>query len=236
MALTDKENDRLRVFVERLRNERYNGNASDLASALGVSQSLISRFLSGKTGTSEAVALDVATLLGMNVLEVLGRKPGRHESASDPAPVASPAPPPVSETHVTRAAARQMVRAAFRKDEHDIDDATLVEDALLVGAPYMRDLDPTDYVRRLLDTAARHRERGQAIDAKDLHGATMKTVFEESRELRAQLAVLREREARARQWLADNGIDLDAPPPGPGAPLAPTRPTTPRPKSGASRR
>jgi hypothetical protein len=64
----------------------------------------------------------------------------------------------------------------------------------------------------------------------------MKTVFEESRELRAQLAVLREREARARQWLADNGIDLDAPPPGPDAPLAPTRPTTPRPKSGASRR
>lgn len=158
---------------------------------------------------------------------------------SNTPPTVSPAPPPVSETHVSRAAARKMVHSCYDKNVHELEDADLVEDALLAGAPFTRDLDPTDYVRRLLDTAARLREKQQTIRPEDLHTATVKAAFDDSRDLRAQLARQREFEARARAWLSDNGIDPDKlPAPGqPKAPtLAPTSPTTPRPKSGAGRR
>lgn len=154
------------------------------------------------------------------------------------AAVESPPPPPTSDVHVSRAAAREMVKAAFNKDEHEYEDAIAAEDALLVGAPFVQDLDPTEYVRRLLDTAARRRLRGQTVEGKDLHSATMKAAFEESRELRAQLARQREFEERARIFLRENGIDPDTLEPAKNTTHAPrlaaARPTTPRPKSGSS--
>lgn len=225
--------------IERLKSERFDGNASDLAASLGVSQSLVSRILSGKTGTSESVALAVANALGMDVNDLLGRKPSAPKALDQTPPAASPAPPPASDVRTTesaRAAARQMVRAAFDGDRHTYDDGILAEDALVVGAPFVSGLDPTEYVRRLLDTAARYRERGQSVTAKDLHGAAWHSAFEESRELRAQLARQREFETRARAWLEANGIDPETMQPHRAPPLAPTRPTTPRPKSGAGHR
>lgn len=154
------------------------------------------------------------------------------------AAVESPPPPPTSDVHVSRAAAREMVKAAFDKEAHEYDDAIAAEDALLVGAPFVRDLDPTEYVRRLLDTAARYRRKGQTVEGKDLHSATMKAAFEESRELRAQLARQREFEERARIFLRENGIDPDTLEPAKNTTHAPrlaaARPTTPRPKSGSN--
>lgn len=234
MGLDQKKNERVRALAKQVLRDRFGENESDLSDALGVSPSTVNRFLSGKQGTSAEVAMALAKLAGVDIDVLLGSGP---LPASQP--VASPAPPPVSETHVSRAAARKMVRSCYDKNVHELEDADLVEDALLAGAPFMRDLDPTDYVRRLLDTATRLREKQQTIRPEDLHTATVKAAFEDSRDLRAQLARQREFEARARAWLSDNGIDPDKlPAPGqPKAPtLAPTSPTTPRPKSGAGRR
>jgi transcriptional regulator with XRE-family HTH domain len=231
-SLTEQENDRLRELVRKTQNERFNGNASDVAVALGVSQSFVSRFLSGGSGASSDLALKVAAILGMDVLEVLGRKPGAPSPIVKPAPPAAPVsqtvPAPISDVRVPtaeRIAARKMVQSCMDKGRHDYADGTLVEDALMVGAPFMRGLDPTDYVRRLLDTAAKYRERGQPVEPKDLHNACFKRVIEENNELRAQLATYERHKAEAVRWNEDvRGGD------------APPGPRSPRPKSGASRR
>ena len=234
-----------KTYAERLREamDARGLNANQLAIKTGKSPSYFSTAFSRNTRTvSQDIARVLADALGVRVAWLMseeGPMVGEEGDAFDPSPAHSPAPPPVSETHVSRAAARKMVRSCYDKNVHELEDADLVEDALLAGAPFMRDLDPTDYVRRLLDTATRLREKQQTIRPEDLHTATMKAAFEESRDLRAQLARQREFEARARAWLSDNGIDPDKlPAPGqPKAPtLAPTSPTTPRPKSGAGHR
>lgn len=210
-------------------------NQVQLAQRSGLHQGYIANVLKrNQRSMSTDIASKFAAALGVSTAYILTGKDG----GDVPAAVESPPPPPTSDVHVSRAAAREMVKAAFNKEEHEYEDAIAAEDALLVGAPFVQDLDPTEYVRRLLDTAARRRERGQTVEGKDLHSATMKAAFEESRELRAQLARQREFEERARIFLRENGIDPDTLEPAKNtthAPrLVPTRPTTPRPKSGSN--
>jgi hypothetical protein len=121
----------------------------------------------------------------------------------------SPAPPPISDVHTTNAAADQLIAAAFNPTCHEYLDTVPVREALGIGAPLMHDLDPTEYVRHLLDTAARHRRKGQAVTGKDLHGTAIRDAFEETRALRQQLA---ERDAiirEAHEFMRANGIDPD---------------------------
>ena len=206
-------------------------NQNQLAVATGLSPGYLSNIQRRNPKRMDAaIAAKIASALGVTTAWIL--------TGSDAPEVESTPPPPTSDVHVSRAAAREMVKAAFDKEAHEYEDAIAAEDALLVGAPFVQDLDPTEYVRRLLDTAARRRLRGQTVEGKDLHSATMKAAFEESRELRAQLARQREFEERARIFLRENGIDPDTLEPAKNTTHAPrlatARPTTPRPKSGSS--
>lgn len=150
---------------------------------------------------------------------------GAGDPFPDGLPVDSPAPPPISDVHTTSAAADQLIAAAFDPTCHEYLDTVPVREALGIGAPLMRDLDPTEYVRHLLDTAARGRRRGQEVTGKDLHGAAFREAFEQTRALRQQLA---ERDAvirEAHEFMRANGIDPDGVP---RKPLAVTTPQAPK--------
>lgn len=74
MALTREQNARIREVARTLLADRYGGNVSGLARALKASQSLISRFLTEKTGTSLAVAERLAALAGIEATALLGMR------------------------------------------------------------------------------------------------------------------------------------------------------------------
>ena len=69
-SLSDEQNERLRVYVRELL-KRQGGSQSELVLRLGLSQPAISAFLSGRQGTSYRVAERVATLLKLDVRDVL---------------------------------------------------------------------------------------------------------------------------------------------------------------------
>lgn len=89
MSLTDDQNERLRAAIRKIKRERYSDNATDTAKALDVSQSLLSRFLAGKTGSSAKVAVAAAEMLGVTVTELLGPNSSRALAARAAAVVVS---------------------------------------------------------------------------------------------------------------------------------------------------
>jgi transcriptional regulator with XRE-family HTH domain len=69
-SLTDEQNERLREHVRGLL-KRYNGNQSELAPRLGMSQPAISAFLARRQGTSYRLVERLAVLLKMDERDVL---------------------------------------------------------------------------------------------------------------------------------------------------------------------
>lgn len=57
----------IRATMKRVLEERFGGNESALARALKISQSTVTRFLSGQIGTSLTTVEKVAELAGVSV-------------------------------------------------------------------------------------------------------------------------------------------------------------------------
>ncbi len=194
------------TFAERLREAMAarGVNANQLAILSKKAPSYFSTAFKRNTRTvTQEVAEPIAEALGVRVAWLMS---GDGPMDSD-ARAESPAPPPISDVHTTSAAADQLIATAFDPTCHEYLDTVPVREALGIGAPLMRDLDPTEYVRHLLDTAARHRRKGQVVTGKDLHGTAVRDAFEETRALRQQLA---ERDAiirEAHEFMRANGID-----------------------------
>ena len=205
-------------------------NQSQLAIAAGLSQGYVSNvFARDPKSMKTDIAEKFAAALGVQASWIL-------TGAEGFAPVESPTPPPASDTTTTDGAADELIAAAFDPSVHNYLDTVPVRAALKTGAPLMKQLDPTEFVRRMLDVAAKRRQRGQTVTGTDLHGATIQDAFEESRDLRAQLAMREQVLADAHAWLRAHGIDpnaLDSPAPEKASHLATTSPEAPRPKSGA---
>lgn len=66
------QNHRLREAMKKLRDERYEGNVTALAVALGRAQPSISDFLNGKTGASYETAIRFAALMKEPIEKILG--------------------------------------------------------------------------------------------------------------------------------------------------------------------
>lgn len=61
-----EENERIRERARELLNKRYQGNRSELAAALHVSQPTLSNFLNGKSGAGTKLAKSIALHLGIS--------------------------------------------------------------------------------------------------------------------------------------------------------------------------
>lgn len=211
MPQTAEQQTRLRDFTRRLRDERFGGNDSALARAMGVNQSTVHRFLSGKT-----IRLDVmekiAKVAGVKLAVLLdGSPPPLPDNDQEPAP--TPAPPPVSRTVTTDFARNDLVNAAYDPRVHVPTDMVPVLDALEVGAPLLKaSADPTAYVRRLLDIVAKARKRGEAVTGDEL--PTLAAIEMSGTLDRAAALAKAEAMAEARSWMRANGIE--PPPPGRG--------------------
>lgn len=180
---------------------------NQLAISAGLSQGYVSNvFTRDPRSMKPEIARKFADALGVSASWILT---GDGEATAAAPPVEATAPPPVSDTHVTTTAADQVIAAAFDPTRHEYLDTVPVREALTSGAQLAKELDATEYTRRLLDTAARLRRKGQTVSGRDLHAATVQAAFEESRELRAQLAMRDQVLAEARDWLQANGFDLD---------------------------
>lgn len=67
MRLKVDQAELIRATMKRVLEERFGGNESALARALKISQSTVTRFLSGQIGTSLTTVEKVAELAGVSV-------------------------------------------------------------------------------------------------------------------------------------------------------------------------
>lgn len=124
---------------------------------------LLRRLADDPNGAVEAHTLEgIARVGGVQVSWLL---PG----AAAPPSVASPAPPPASDVRVSRDVLNDMISSAFDPQRHTFSDGAAVIDLLEETATLLRDnINPVDYVRRMLDAAADARTKGRKPSAKEL--------------------------------------------------------------------
>lgn len=146
--------------------------------------------------------------------------PGRYEG--DPA---SPAPPPVSDTLVSLDVIDDRINGAFDPSRHKPSDAIPVREALRTGGATLlkHDQDPLTYVRRLLDTAAAYRERGEKVTGAELPALALGHLSHRLSVQEGQVSALEAALAEARAWILANGLELpkndpNAPTPAPAPP------------------
>lgn len=161
--------------MKRVLDERFGGNESALARALKISQSTVTRFISGQIGTSLTTVEKVAELAGVSAASLLGMAPAPAVLPAAPVSVLpSPSPPPVSETRVTSDKIDELLDLTFDPREHHPSDVRLVVDALESHATLLRgSTEPVDIVRALLDTVAEARAKGRKLTADELPAAAL---------------------------------------------------------------
>lgn len=131
---------------------------------------------------------------------------GRGSMFSSGEPAALPVSP-ASETRVTLDAVADLVNSAYDPTVHLPSDAMLVGEALQIAATFRRaHVDPTAYVRRLLDAAARERQRGRKVAPADLPTVALGVIGEQLDESDERVKRLREEIARAYDWMRGHGI------------------------------
>lgn len=178
-------------------------NQNQLATRTGLTPGYLSNlFKRNPRRIDSEIAGKIAAALGVTPSWVLT---GAEPRASNDA---SPMAPPVSGEHTTDEAADQLIAAAFDPQVHEYADAIPVRAALKVAALLLRsDIDPVDYVRRMLDTVAKRRRDGKTIAPDTLHGATFSDLSAEAREYRVQVETMQRHLDQARAWMLAHGFD-----------------------------
>lgn len=151
-----------------------------LAIAAGLAPSHVEGLLNGRqqanVGLKTAQALAKAGNVRTSWLQSGQgpREPYEVDDAAPPVALASPAPPPVSETRVTSDKIDELLDLTFDPREHHPSDVRLVVDALESHATLLRgSTEPTDIVRALLDTVAEARAKGRKLTAEELPAAAL---------------------------------------------------------------
>jgi transcriptional regulator with XRE-family HTH domain len=202
-------------------------NQNQLATRTGLTPGYLSNlFKRNPRRIDSDIAAKIAAALGVTSSWILTGSAPR--TSNDTSPMA----PPVSGEHTTDEAADQLIAAAFDPTCHEYVDAIPVRASLKVAAPLLRaDMDPVDYVRRMLDTVARRRRDGKTVTPDTLHGATFSDLSAEAREYRAQVEVMKAHLDEARAWMLAHGFNEDDArlPPAPSEPpVVPSRPARKR--------
>lgn len=200
--------------------------ANGLSEKAGLARSYLRNFL-------KAEAEGKAVRPGVNAIEVLARAadvsaswlstgagPREPYQGRLPAESPSPAPPPTSTTRTTLDAVDEQIDAAFDPTRHKPSDVLPVREAVRSSAALLRPgADPVAYVRRLLDVAARERERGRRPSGEELPALAVGLLSQQLDERDVQVQRMNEAIERARQWMLANGLPLPeegqlaAPPP-----------------------
>lgn len=171
MQPTAEDMDQLREFARRLRDERFEGNDSSLARAMGVHQSTVHRFLSG-SAPRMPVLIKLAKVAGLTLPQLFAWTPAQGVNQPPAEPADSPPPSPVSEvreTEVSNDVIDELLAQAWDPEEHGPADARVVGEALRSQAALLRGhVDRVEVVRALLDTSADARSKGKVLTAEEL--------------------------------------------------------------------
>ena len=100
-GLTDDQAESLKDWLKPVCDERFGGNQTALARALGIPQSQVNHILRGKKGNRGAgvsTLVRIRSYLGVSLDDLLGLRPLGHRPVALLPPSSSPAtPPPTSE-------------------------------------------------------------------------------------------------------------------------------------------
>lgn len=134
------------------------------------------------------------------------------ENAND-ASVPSPQAPPVSDTFVSDDRIDALLDTGYVQGQHSQADARLVRSVLHRRNNLLSDnTSQADYVRKLLDTAAKCRASGRKVSPDELYDMTFRIVADElaqtSRQLREAQAILDAMEAEAQAKAKELGVEL----------------------------
>ncbi len=200
----------METFADRLAAalKKLGWSQNRLEREAGLSKGHVNRLIHGKGArTAPETLVAIARVLGVDhdwLATGSGQMGARAHGAAD-----SPPPPPISETRTALDAIKDMIDAAYDPERHLPSDAMLVSEGLLVGAPLLKaNVDPATYVRRLLDTAAKERQRGRKPRGEDLPALAVGLLSDELDESREEVQRMNEMLAQTRQWMIDNGIPL----------------------------
>lgn len=219
-AVTQTLGDRLQIALDD-RGMTQN----ELEKKLSLNAGHINKIVHSKRGRIDPeLLLDIARALGVRtawlakgtepmddpeVPRPQGSRAAKRSPRRTSGPEASPPAPPISETRTVLDAVKDMIDAVYDPERHMPSDAMLVSEGLMVGAPLLKSsVDPATYVRRLLDTAARERQRGRKPRGEDLPALAVGLLSDELDESREEVQRMVEMLAETRQWMIDNGIPL----------------------------
>lgn len=81
-SLEDEQNERVRGFVQKLVDDRFEGNVSAAADKLGVSQSLVYEFLKGTRGAGIKLLRQLAAFTEVSIDDIVNGVPSSGERAT----------------------------------------------------------------------------------------------------------------------------------------------------------
>lgn len=207
------------TFQERLKEavERSGLSERAFSEKAGLAPSHVNTMLTLKSPNPTKKTLrKIAAAAGVSVQWLSGDEEvpsaPRPTLVSDPL-VESPPPPPISDTYASDDRIDALFEAASVPGVHTRGDERLVRQVFHRRNNLLREgTTPVDYVRKLLDTAAKCREVGRKVSPDELYDETFKIVVEElaqaSRQLREATAIRDAMEARAQEEAKQLGIEL----------------------------
>lgn len=193
------------VFEER------KTNPNELSERAGLARSYLRNLLKaekdGRDIRPGADALDkIARAANVSFLW-LSKGDGPREPYQGTVSAATTPAPPASETRVVLDAVADMINSAYDPTRHLPSDAILVGEALQITATFKRaHVDAAAYVRRLLDAAARERQRGRKVAPADLPTVALGVIGEQLDERDERVKRLQEELARAYDWMRERGV------------------------------
>lgn len=202
--------------------QQPNGRAMSMRSlsvAAGLTPSHVEQIINKR---QKPESLETATILklaqaGRVQLNWLltGQEPRDIEGAESINDTSAPSPqaPPVSDTFVSDDRIDALLDTGYVQGQHSQADARLVRSVLHRRNNLLSDnTTPADYVRKLLDTAAKCREAGRKVSPDELYDMAFRIVADElamtSRQLREARAILDAMEAEAQVKAKELGIEL----------------------------
>jgi transcriptional regulator with XRE-family HTH domain len=200
-------------------------NPSALSEAAGLSRAYIKNLIKSEKEGREirpgAAALDkIARTANVSFLWLTKNQGPREpygavftaEPTHDPA-TDSPPPPPISDTYASDDRIDALFEEAAIPGVHTRGDERLVRQVVHRHSNLLKEgTTPVEYVRKLLDTAAKCREAGRKVAPDELYDETFKIVADElvvaNRQLREAQARLDAMMAEARIEAARLGVEL----------------------------
>lgn len=207
------------TFKERLKEvvEKSGLSEGAFSDKAGLARSHVNTMLNSKNPNPTKKTLrKIAAAAGVTVQWLSGDE--EVPSAPRPMPVNdpvadSPPPPPISDTYASDDRIDALFEEASVPGVHTRGDERLVRQVVHRHSNLLKEgTTPVEYVRKLLDTAAKCREAGRKVAPDELYDETFKIVADElvvaNRQLREAQARLDAMLAEAREKAKEMGVEL----------------------------